>query len=130
MNAQALLKKMRAQREVLVPLDGDKSVTLLRPTDAHCYRELMHLVPAKNGVESAVELQIDTATLHTFAVGWSGFTEADLLGANGGSDAVEFDAALLQEYLANHMPVANALVDALYKAIAAHIEAKTAAEKN
>ncbi len=130
MDAQAILKKMRAQREFVVPLEGGKSVTLLRPTDMECHRDLFQIKPAKATEKVKVELHLDTDKVHNYATAWSGFTEADLLGADGGSDAVGFHAELLQEYLANHTTHAHALVTAMYEAIATYLNSKATAEKN
>jgi gamma-glutamyl:cysteine ligase YbdK (ATP-grasp superfamily) len=121
---------MRAQREFVVQLEQGKSVTLLRPTDMEVQRDLLKVVPPKPTEKQKVELHIDTDKVHTHATAWVGFTEADLLGPDGGSDAVEFDQDLLQAYLANNVATANTLVDGLYGAIVAHINAKAEAEKN
>lgn len=131
MNAQALIKQMRAQREVNVPLADGKSITLIRPTDLECQRDLLRPSLSKTpGGKTTVELHIDTDKLHHYATGWSGFTEQDLLGPNGASDSVDFDQTLLSEYLANNLDTALNLTNALYEAILAHITAKSAAEKN
>lgn len=130
MDAQAILKKMRAQREFVVPLEGGKSITLLRPTDMECQRDLFQIKPATATEKLKVELQLDTDKVYQYAIAWSGFTEADLLGADGGSDPVSFDATLLQEYLANHMAHTNTLLTAIYKAISDHLNQKAQAEKN
>lgn len=121
MNADDLIKRMRAQRMFWVELEPGKKVQLIRPTDNEVATELF----------VAGKISTDHAICCKFAVGWSGITEADLLGESAGaSDPVPFDSALWAELSSDRMEwiekVGKALLE---KAIERH-KTKEEAEKN
>lgn len=131
MNAAQILKAMEAQREFMVPLDGERKVTLRRPTDLQIQTNFIKLAPgAKPEDPPKPSLYVDPAHLHRYGVGWSGFAEADLLGAAGGSDPAPFDPLLLQAWLECNPAQINVLVEGLLGNIVQHINSKAEAEKN
>lgn len=101
-SATVLIEKILKRREFSVELEGDKKVTLRRPPEVEFF------AIGRRGVT------LDDA--QRCAIGWSGFTEADLY-AGGGSDAVEFDGALFREVVADRADwlakCANAIVEAM-----------------
>lgn len=133
MNAEQILKAMRAQRELCVPMggadDAPKRMTLLRPTDLEVQRDMIKLMPGDGGKPTA-QLLLDTDTVHRFVVAWDGYTTADLLGPAGGSDAAPFSPDLVREWLATHPEDIRKLVDALMGAITEHINTRAEAAKN
>lgn len=133
MNAEQILKAMRTQRELGVPMGGTpeapRRMTLLRPTELEIQQNLLKLLPGPDGKPTA-QLMVDPDTIHAYVVGWQGYTTADLLGPAGGSDAAPFSGALVQEWLANNPGDIHLLVEALLTAVASHINAKAEAAKN
>lgn len=110
-----VLERVRSGREFSVDVGDGLAVRLRRPL--HWDLQALHpLTPEK---------------LARCAVGWSGFTEVQFLGAAvGASDPVPFDAALLAEWLGDRPEVFNDLGEALVKAVQAFEAQKDAAEKN
>jgi hypothetical protein len=133
MNAEQILKAMRTQRELGVPMGGTpeapRRMTLLRPTELEIQRDLLKLLPGKDGTPMA-KLEVDPDKVHNYVVGWTGYTEADLLGPAGGSDAAPFAPELVREWLANNPADIHVLVEALLIAVATHINSKAEAAKN
>jgi hypothetical protein len=133
MNAEQILKAMRTQRELGVPMGGTpeapRRMTLLRPTELEIQRDLLKLLPGADGKPMA-KLEVDPDTVHRYVVGWDGYTEADLLGPAGGSDAAPFAPELVREWLANNPADIHVLVEALLTAVATHINSKAEAAKN
>lgn len=133
MNAEQILKAMRTQRELGVPMGGPpeapRRMTLLRPTELEIQRDLLKLLPGKDGTPMA-KLEVDPDKVHNYVVGWDGYTEADLLGPAGGSDAAPFAPELVREWLANNPADIHVLVEALLTAVATHINSKAEAAKN
>ena len=133
MNAEQILKAMRTQRELGVPMggtaDAPRRMTLLRPTELEIQRDLLKLVPGADGKPTA-QLLVDPDTVHHYVVGWDGYTTADLLGPAGGSDAAPFAPELVREWLANNPADIHVLVEALLTAVATHINSKAEAAKN
>ena len=129
MKPEHILKAMRAQRELGVDMGDGRSMTLLRPTELEIQRDLIKLLPGSDGTP-VPQLLIDTDAVHRYVVGWSGYTEADLLGAVGGSDAAPFSTELVQEWLANNPSDIGKLLDALFGCITSHINARAEAAKN
>lgn len=134
MNAEQILKAMRVQRELGVPMGGPaeapRKMTLLRPTDLEIQRDLVKLLPSDGNGAPSAQLLIDPDTVHTYVVGWSGYTTADLLGPAGGSDAAPFAPELVREWLSNNPGDIAVLVQALLGAVAEHINRKADAAKN
>ena len=129
MKPEHILKAMRAQRELGVDMGNERRMTLLRPTELEIQRDLIKLLPGVDG-KPVPQLLIDTDTVHRYVVGWAGYTEADLLGPAGGSDAAPFAPELVQEWLANNPDDIGKLLDALFGCITAHINARAEASKN
>ena len=129
MKPEHILKAMRAQRELGVDMGNDRRMTLLRPTELEIQRDLIKMMPGPDGAPVA-QLLIDPDKLHSYVVGWSGYTEADLLGPVGGSDAAPFAPELVQEWLANNPADIGTLLDALLGCITQHINARAEAAKN
>jgi hypothetical protein len=129
MKPEHILKAMRAQRELGVDMGNERRMTVLRPTELEIQRDLVKLLPGPAGTPVPT-LQIDTDTVHRYVVGWAGYTEADLLGPAGGSDAAPFAPELVQEWLSNHPEDIGKLLDALFTCITTHINARAEAAKN
>lgn len=139
MNAEQILKAMRTQRELGVPMHAaattggpegaPRRITLLRPTELEIQRDLLKLLPGPDGQPTA-RLMVDTDAIHKYVVGWSGYTTADLLGPAGGSDAAPFAPELVQEWLANNPADIHVLVEALLTAVSTYINSKAEAAKN
>lgn len=111
-----LIAKLRAQREFTLALDHQRSVTLRRPAEGE--------LP---GLRHAGALQ----TARACAVGWSGFTEAFLLGeAVGADEPVAFDAELWAEVVADRGKWLVAVAEAIWAAVEAHFKAEGDAAKN
>jgi len=100
MTHETLIGKMRRQRQVRADLAEGKSITLLRPPEAE-FPSLARGVTLDH--------------VRRYAVGWDGFTEADLL-TSGGSDPVEFHVELVAELLNDRADwlskVSNRLIEA------------------
>lgn len=112
----ALLAKLRAQREFKLSLDDERSVTIRRPAE---------------GELPAMRHQTPVEVARSCVVGWSGFTEAFLLGpAVGAEDAVPFDAELWGEVVADRGAWLVAVNEALWGAVTKHFERVGEAAKN
>lgn len=111
-----LIKKLRAQREFSVELAPGLKVLLRRPAEAE-FAGFARLT----GVEIASK----------FAVGWEGFTESFLLGPTvGAADAVAFAPDLWSEVVSDRIEWVAPIVEAVSKAVEAHLEAKGLIAKN
>ena len=129
MSPEQILAKMAKQREFTVDLDGGKRITLRRPTELQIQTQIVRLVPGEGG-EAKASIGLDTDSLRTYAVGWAGVVESDLLGSAGGSDEVPLHPDLLQAWLEDNPAHAATLVNALLEHIVAHINAKDESAKN
>ena len=131
MKPEAILAAMRKQREFVVDLGGDKRVTLRRPTELEIQTVFVKLQPGATPEDPPKSvLMADPATIHLYAVGWQGVTEADLIGTAGGDAEAPFDVHLLQEWLSEHPDYTVLLLKDLLESIVSHINAQVAAEKN
>lgn len=134
MNHDKLLALMAKQREFGVddlPGFAGRRITLRRPTEEQVLTELLVLVPnPEDPAKPLAHFVSQPKNLHTYAVDWAGFTEADLVGAAGGDDAVPFHPLLLQAWLAEHVAVAQHLSDKLMQAVVEHENRKATATKN
>lgn len=97
-NASVLIEKIQKRRESDLELGDGKSVKLRRPPEAEWTRNI--------GLDFVCR----------YVIGWAGFSEADLY-AGGGSDAVEFDAALWREVVADRADWLTQCADALIGAM-------------
>lgn len=114
MSADTLIQKMRRQRELQIEVAEGKKITMLRP-------------PETEFGTLARGLTLDH--VRRYAVGWSGFTEGDLLVA-GGSEPVEFHVEIACELLADRSAWLVKLHNGVIDAVNAHFEAKKAALGN
>lgn len=119
-----LLERMRNQRKRWLDLDdAGHRVQLIRPTDIEVARHLFK--------RDAGHLRVEPEDVVMFTVGWSGFTEADLLGsAVGSSDDVPFDSALWAEVMADRPDWMRKAAEELLGMVIERTEAKQSAEKN
>lgn len=114
MSADTLIQKMRRQRELKIEVAEGKTITLLRPPEIEV---------------GSLSRGVTLDHVRRYAVGWSGFTEADLLTA-GGSEPVEFHVEIAAELLADHSAWLLKLQNGVIDAVNAHFEAKKAALGN
>lgn len=117
--SELLIQKMRKARRVTVELDGGKKVFLLRPREEEALRMF------SSG-------SVSSKDVCTYAEGWEGFTEADLLGpALGAGDLqVEFDPQIFSEWILDRADDLSKMVEAVAKAINEHFEKRAGVEKN
>lgn len=99
--SQLILRQIRKQRELTIPLSDRLKVIARRPS------QLQMTELTREGRFS------DLGT--KYVIGWEGFIEDDFVGG-GGSDKVAFDAELWSEYYADHVdcwePISNAILEA------------------
>lgn len=117
-----LVERMLATRDVVVELrpaaDGRPAlaVTLRRPAENR-------ILQMQGGVGEA--------DVCAAAVGWSGFTEAELLGSAVGSDAqAEFNPDLWRHWVLDNVDAMGICAARLNEAIAQHIQRKAVDRKN
>lgn len=122
MAAKTLAERMRERRMFWVELEPGangaepKRVQLLRPPETQIGRLLKGM-----SIEDAASA----------AVGWSGFTEADLLGPGvGGSDPAPFSPEAWRELVLDNVAFANKAMGELVAAVAQHLERMQAAQGN
>ena len=127
--AAQLIERLRAQRDSWCVLreagDGEPelAVCLRRPTEAE--------LPAYRPAQGQTMHQLLTDAVCRTAVGWRGFTEAELLGAAiGSSDPLEFSADLWAEAVRDRVEWVNACAGHLMEQINRHLEAKAERQKN
>ncbi|WP_349745239.1 hypothetical protein [Roseateles cavernae] len=124
-----LLAQQRAQRESWCELrpagDGKPQlrVLLLRPLEGETHRF------TRRPDQAYASLMHDLVS--DYAVGWEGFSAAELLGpANGSSDPLPFASALWAAFSLDRSDWILAAFNHLVAAINAHNEAREAAAKN
>lgn len=128
MTPDVLLTKMRKQRRRQVPIDDAKSITIERPTKIEIFRSWVSFETVTD--KETATLNIDTDRVHLCVVAWDGFTEADLIGAEGSADTlVPFDVELVREYLACHPDKMATVVEALRDSIFSMFSDEAATEK-
>jgi hypothetical protein len=118
MEAAALVKAMRAQREAWLELRKvpEQKLLVRRPTESQ-YPKLRDGVPMEMCVSCIV--------------GWEGVTEADLLGAAiGASDPVPFHPDVMNEALQDRTTWAVKVQNKIVEMVNAHFQQKDKAEKN
>lgn len=131
MNHEKILRVMLAQREFVVDLAEGRRVTVRRPTEMQIQRD--HVVLKFNPDtpdKRDASLTVDPDKVHELCVGWEGFSEADLTGAAGSSDAVPFHAELLRLWLEDQPDQARTLCTAVLDQMVAHLNRRSTAEKN
>lgn len=111
-----LLARMTEQRLHWVDLGDGLRVSFLRPPEV----ELPRLVGGVS-VDHVVQ----------YAHGWSGFTEATLLGAAvGSSDPLPFDRELFGAWVRDHTTAIPPIAQAMADVITAHLTTREAVAKN
>lgn len=113
--SKIILQQLRKQRELAIELTERLKLTARRPTDL----EMTQL--QRDGRFG------DLGQKHI--IGWSGFTENDLVGG-GGSDAVAFDPELWSDYYADHPEHWEVIAIKILDAFQAHAKATEDAAKN
>lgn len=120
-----LIAQMRDQRKSWVELEPAtatapaKRVQIIRPAES----DLAGMIaPAEDpGVsDGGVSIRVDMAEVKRFTVGWDGITEADLVGAAGSADALDFSADLWAEVVADRVAWKVKVARAILGAITAH----------
>jgi hypothetical protein len=92
-----LIKALRDARKRTVDLGGGKEITFLRPPEGDFDAMLTR-------VDDKLYWDLKLEHIVKYSVGWSGFSEVDILGAGvGGDDVVPFEAALWTELLADNV---------------------------
>jgi len=124
MDVQALLARMAEQRAHWVDLPGAATAAGTPGRRLQFHRPPEVDLPTLMGgvmIEHVIQ----------YACGWSGFTEADLLGAAvGSSDALPFDRALWAAWVRDHTDAVPPVAKALAEAVTAHLDARGAIAKN
>lgn len=116
MDAAALIQKALEQREQWVDLGGGKRVRVRRPPAAQMF---------EFGRHRTAELFMRCA------VGWDGFTEADILGAGvGSSDPVLFNVDLWTTIALDSFDWIGKVSEAVTEAISQYVERTEAEAKN
>lgn len=119
-----LLAQLRKRREKTVDLGEGLSVTFLRPREGE-------MGPLFQGDGEARVMRVQLEQVCRCVVGWSGFTEATLLGAGvGSSDPLPFDAAVWAEIVTDRVEWFGLVSQAILDSMVEHIERKGTAEKN
>lgn len=115
--ADRLIAQLRAARLSWFAVEGTpRRLQILRPTEVEMITER-----GRSALEVAA----------TQVVGWEGFTEADLLGAEVGSDqAVDFDAGLWAAYVADKAELTAAVAMEVRRIQASYLERRQEQAKN
>ncbi len=124
MEARALLAALKRRREKSVDLGEGRAVTFLRPLESD-----MGSMLSGEGAERTWSVTIEH--VKKFVNGWSGFTEADLLGASiGSSDPVSFDPDLWAEVCADDIETVQKVAQAILKSVIDHLSEQADVAKN
>lgn len=124
MSASATLLTLRRQRENTVKLGEGKAVTFLRPPET----EMTSMLHGEGETRTWV---VGIAEVRKYVNGWSGFTEADVIGAAvGSSDELPFDSELWGELVSDKIEWMRKVADAILKSVVAHINRQDGVAKN
>ena len=116
LQSSALVAKLLAQREAWVELESGKRVRIRRPAEAQLHKY-------RGGLTAEL--------LAGLAVGWEGFTEADILGpALGASDPLPFAPDLWATLLEDRVDWLQRVAEGMSTAVQQHVAARGLAEKN
>ena len=110
--AQILIARMRSQRQSWVDLEPGKRVQIIRPPES----QLVDFTTSA-GLSQSDMVQIILRRSERYVTGWEGFTEADLVGAAGSGDAIEFTPELWAEVVADKVDWIAAINNALVASI-------------
>lgn len=128
--AERLIAQMRTQRQSWVEVapapEGGvaKRVKITRPPE----NEVSSFVTTTD--DGRFTLQATAEHVSRYVVGWAGITEADLVGAVGGSDPAPFNPDLWRLVVEDRLDWMRIIAQALLDAILTHRAARTADEKN
>lgn len=128
--AERLIAQMRAQRqswvEVMPAPEGGvaKRIKITRPPE----NEVSSFVASTE--DGRFTLQATADHVSRYVVGWDGITEADLVGAAGGSDPAPFHGDLWRLVVEDRLDWMRTIAQALLDAILTHRAARTEDEKN
>lgn len=126
MAARALLAALKRGREKTVELAEGKKVTFLRPPESEM-GSMLDIQPGEKTGTWAVRIE----HVKKYVNGWSGFTEADILGASvGSSDPVEFDRELWEEMCSDNIEWVNKVAAAILNSIVDHLKVQDDVAKN
>lgn len=122
--AERLIQQLRDQRKRWITLEEGRRVQIMRPpeTDLPDF-----LAPTEDG---RYTLQAELRHVEKYVVGWDGFTEADLVGPAGSSDAAPFTPELWREAVADKLQWMRQIAQALLDVILEHRAAREEAAKN
>lgn len=106
------------QRRTWVPLpDGRRRLRIVRPVETELYK--------------IVQDKVTVEVMLSHVDGWEGFTLADILGPDiGSNDPVEFDAGLCADWIKDNADAATLAVHALADIVRAYLEKRAGVEKN
>jgi hypothetical protein len=113
--SKTLIDRLRRARQTTVT-SGGRSFTVRRPTDL----EMHEMAGAIN----------QRQLLTRFVTGWGTMSELDLGIPGGGPDPVEFDAALWEEWIADHPEHWDDITRAVVEGYHGHKQAMEEAAKN
>lgn len=122
--AARILSRMRAQRQSWVDIAPGKRVQIMRPPEA----ELPDFVTTTD--DGRYTLHAELRHVHKYTTGWSGFTEADLIGAAGSSDPIDFTPELWLAVVEDQLEWLRAVAQALLDAVIEHRTRREADAKN
>ncbi len=122
-----LVAKLRKSREFKVDLGDGLKVIALRPTEA----EVQKMLKPFPGDDTKATIEVQTEHVAAAVIGWEGFTEAAILGADvGSSDPLEFDSELWGALAADDRAWYFKVSMAMITAINAHTLKKLDTAKN
>lgn len=126
MDARALLAALKRRREVSVEVEPGKKIFFTRPPEAE-----MGSMLVSNPGEKTGTWVVTIAHVRKYVTGWSGFTEADILGAAvGAADEVAFDSELWAEMVGDNIEWVGKIADGILKSIVDHLAAQEVVAKN
>lgn len=112
--SERLIKQMREQRAVWLDIDERRRVKLLRPRETEQVGFLRAVADGRN------ELYAELEHVKRFVHDWSGFTEADLVGAAGNSEPLAFTPELWAEVCADSLEITRKVAHKLLDVIVEH----------
>ena len=103
-----------------------KKVFFARPPET----DMRSMLTVKPGEETGV-WNVNLEHVQKYATGWSGFTEADVMGAAiGASDEIAFDQDLWSEMVADNIEWMQKMAAAILDSVIAHLSKQEAVAKN
>lgn len=74
--------------------------------------------------------QVDGEHVRKYVCGWDGYTEADIIGASGASDAQPFDPELFGVVVSDDVQLTGKIARAILDSVIEHIKSKEAVAGN